>query len=239
MSNLKVILWDIDGTLLDFKAAEKLAIQACFDHFGLGRCTKEMLTDYAAINRRFWQQLERGELTREEILVGRFEMFFQKYGLDAHCAPAFNLQYQLALGDFVIFHPGGLETVQALRGQVKQYAVTNGTRRAQVRKLARSGLDRLLDGVFISEDVGVEKPGVDFFDAVYAKIGTYHPDEVLIVGDSLSSDIQGGNNAGILCCWFNPDGLPVPTAPRIDYEIRSIADVLALPCLGITPSPSL
>lgn len=226
MRKIKVILWDIDGTLLNFEEAEKYAIRACFAKFGLGECTDEMLANYSAINRRYWQRLERGELAKSQVLEGRFAEFFAKYGLNTDCVPAFNAQYQVSLGDTFCFHDHGLETVQALHGKVKQYAVTNGTRTAQERKLRCSGLVSLLDGVFISEEVGIEKPGVGFFHRVWETIGTYAPDEVMIVGDSLTSDIRGGNNAGILCCWFNLNESPNPGNLRIDYEIQDLMQVL-------------
>jgi len=226
MSKIKVILWDIDGTLLNFEEAEKYAIRACFAKFDLGECTDDMLADYSKINRGYWQRLERGELTKPQVLEGRFTEFFGKYGLDPGCAAAFNAQYQISLGDTFCFHEGGLETVQSLQGKVKQYAVTNGTRIAQERKLRVSGLADLLDGVFISEEVGIEKPGIGFFQRVFGQIGTYAPGEVMIVGDSLTSDIQGGNNAGILCCWFNPQGKPTPDSLRIDYTISDLSQIL-------------
>ena len=226
MSNIKVILWDIDGTLLNFEEAEKYAIRSCFAKFSLGECTDEMLADYSKINRGDGQRLERGELTKPQVLEGRFTEFFGKYGLDTGCATAFNAQYQISLGDTFCFHENGLETVQALQGKVKQYAVTNGTRIAQERKLRVSGLADLLDGVFISEEVGIEKPGIGFFQRVFGQIGTYAPGEVMIIGDSLTSDIQGGNNAGILCCWFNPLGKPTPDSLRIDYTISNLSQIL-------------
>ena len=226
MSNIKVILWDIDGTLLNFEEAERYAIRACFAKFSLGECTDDMLADYSKINRGYWQRLERGELTKPQVLEGRFTEFFGKYGLDTGCAAAFNAQYQISLGDTFCFHENGLETVQSLQGKVKQYAVTNGTRIAQERKLRVSGLADLLDGVFISEEVGIEKPGIGFFQRVFGQIGTYAPGEVMIVGDSLTSDIQGGNNAGILCCWFNPQGKPAPDSLCIDYTISDLSQIL-------------
>ena len=89
-----------------------------------------------------------------------------------------------------------------------------------------SGLADLLDGVFISEEIGIEKPGIGFFQRVWEKIGHFAPDEVMIVGDSLTSDIQGGNNAGIICCWFNPQGKPAPEHLRIDHTIGHLTQVL-------------
>lgn len=219
---IKVILWDIDGTLLSFKLAEKAAIRACFEKFGLGELTDEMLAEYSKINASYWKRLELGELTKQQVLRGRFEEFFAAYGLDTSCVDDFNAEYQVRLGETVVFNDNGKELVQRLRGKVKQVAVTNGTLVAQRGKLKNSGLDQLLDDVFISDVVGVEKPGKGFFDAVFAAIGTYEPDEVLIVGDSLTSDMQGGNNAGILCGWYNPGGEPVPEGLRIDYDIRDL-----------------
>ena len=224
---IRVILWDIDGTLLDFAAAEREAIRGCFATFGLGECTDEMLARYSVINRQHWEKLERKELTKPQVLIGRFEVFFAEEGLVADCA-AFNDEYQIRLGDTVCFHDDGYELVQQLKGRVRQYAVTNGTKVAQQRKLRNSGLDVLLDGVFISEDIGVEKPGVEFFHPVWKTIGSYAPDEVLIVGDSLTSDMQGGNNAGIRCCWYNPKGVPAPEHLKIDYNIRDLREILTI-----------
>lgn len=228
MRTFKVILWDIDGTLLDFHKAEAAAIRSLFQRFGLGICTDEMLADYSAINVTYWQRLETGELTKPQVLTGRFYEFFEKYGLDTGCVIAFNDAYQLALGDTVHFAPGALETVHALKGKVLQCAVTNGTIVAQHKKLAASGLDKLLDQVFISDEIGIDKPNIAFFDAVWSKIGSYSADEVLIVGDSLTSDMQGGNNAGICTCWFNPKAAPLPQSLRIDYDIRQIPEVLRI-----------
>jgi len=228
MQKIKVVLWDIDGTLLDFHAAEAVAIKSLFLKFGLGICTDEMLKDYSAINTSYWKRLEAGELTKPQILTGRFETFFRKYGLNTDCVADFNAAYQLALGDTVRFFPGGLETVQALKGKVLQCAVTNGTLVAQKKKLAASGLDQLFDAVFISDVVGIEKPNIGFFDAIWEQIGTFDPNEVLIVGDSLTSDIRGGNNAGIRTCWFNPNRSPTPADLRIDNNITDLRQVPAI-----------
>ena len=225
---VKAVLWDIDGTLLDFDKTERYGIQKCFEIFELGACSEAMLRDYAAINLKYWEKLERGEISREQVLLGRFEEFFAKYNLPLHKAAAFNDEYQIRLGDQVFFSDFGLEAVEALRGKVKQYAVTNGTALAQQRKLARSGLDRILDGIFISEHMGAEKPAKAFFERVFQETGTFAPDEAIIIGDSLTSDMRGGNNAGILNCWYNPSGKKNLTDVRIDNEIRSLAEVPVL-----------
>lgn len=224
----QVILWDVDGTLLDFHSAEAAAIRALFERFDLGLCTDAMLADYSAINAGFWRKLETGELTKPQVLTGRFETFFRKYGLDTGCVEAFNAAYQLALGDTICFCPNAMQSLLALKGKLLQCAVTNGTAIAQKKKLAASGLDKVFDHVFISDEIGIDKPNVAFFDAVWQKIGAFAPHEVLIVGDSLTSDIRGGNNAGIKTCWYNPKGLPCPDDLRIDYDIRDLTQVLEI-----------
>ena len=226
---IRIILWDIDGTLLDFLAAEKAAIRRCFELFNLGECSDAMLADYSAINLRYWEMLERGEMSKPRILVERFKTFFAKYDLNVGVAEAFNAEYQIRLGDTIAFYPTALETVRALKGVLSQYAVTNGTKTAQTRKLERSGLGKLLDGVFISDCIGAEKPSKAYFDAVFAAIGSPARDEVLIVGDSLTSDMRGGVDAGIKTCWFNPKLKPRPDNIRPDFEIDRLDKVLSLP----------
>ena len=224
----KVILWDVDATLLNFEKAEEAGIRGCFAKYNLGECTDEMLETYKKINRGYWQMMERGEIEKPVLLVKRFEDFLNAYGLDVSVAAGFNELYQILLGDTVVFFAHALETVLALKGKVLQCAVTNGTKVAQDRKLKNSGLDKEFDHIFISEVVGIEKPNKGFFDAVFAEIGEYSRDEVLIVGDSLTSDIQGGVNAGIKTCWFNPKGVENTSGLKPDFEIKDIGEVLEI-----------
>lgn len=219
------ILWDVDGTLLDFDAAERAALRALFAAFDLGECTDAMLAHYAAINDGFWRRLERGELTRQQVLSGRFETFFREYGVDTSLAPAFNERYQLALGDTIVYRDDSLNIVRLLQGRVKQYVVSNGTVAAQTKKLDRSRLGALMDGVFLSERLGAEKPNRGFFEQVFAAIRPLDLSAVMIVGDSLTSDVAGGINAGIRTCWYNPNALPAPEGWRIDHVISDLREV--------------
>ncbi len=228
MSKIKVVLWDIDGTLLNFKAAEKVAIRKCFEVCELGDCTDEMIARYSVINHKYWKKLELGEMSKPDILVGRFREFFEVEGLDVSKAEAFNDEYQVRLGDTICFEDHALDVILALKGKVAQYAVTNGTKVAQTKKLANSGLDLLLDDVFISDVIGVEKPMRGFFDAVWKKIGSFESDEVIIVGDSLTSDMQGGVNEGILTCWYNPNEATNDLGLSLDYEIKDLKEVLEI-----------
>lgn len=225
---ITTLLWDMDETLLNFAAAERAAINALLQEFGFGECSDAMLERYSKINRSYWERLERKELTKPEILVGRFRDFFEAEGLDSTVAAEFNEKYQLSLGDTIVFRDDSYNIVKSLRGKVKQYVVSNGTVTAQTKKLRLSGFGELMDGVFLSEDLGVEKPDILFFEKVFEEIHPEDKSQVMIVGDSLTSDIQGGNNAGIITCWYNPEQKPYQGDLRIDHEIRDLHEVYDL-----------
>lgn len=225
---IQAILWDVDGTLLDFSAAEKAAVQRLFREFGLGECTDGMVARYSAINDSYWKRLERGEITKAEVLIGRYREFFAEVGVDPSLAEAFNAKYQLALGDTVVYRDDSLNLVRSLPGRVKQYVVSNGTIIAQTKKLERSGLGRWMDGIFLSEELGAEKPSPRFFEQVFAALPDIRREEMLIVGDSLTSDMKGGIAAGISTCWYNPQSLPRPADMAIDFEITDLREIYKL-----------
>ncbi len=222
------LLWDVDGTILDFLAAEAYAIRTLFGKFGLGVCTDEMVRAYSQINVEFWQALERNEMTKTEILVGRFRAFFERYGIDPTLAEPFNHAYQTALGDHIVFIRDAEETLRAEKGRYTLAAVTNGTKVAQTKKLARSGLDQIFDAVFISEDVGFEKPNAAYFETVFRNLGVTDKRSVLLIGDSLTGDMRGAANMGIDACWFNPNhAVNAPNVP-ITYEIDDLSKLAAI-----------
>lgn len=221
----KYLLWDIDGTVLDFLASEASAIKALFKKYNLGECSDDMLKLYSGINVKYWQMLERNELTKPEILVGRFREFFEKIGVDTAIAESFNREYQVTLGDFVVFMDKAEEVLLSQKGKYTLIAVTNGTKIAQEKKLRRSGLDKIFDAVFISENVGAEKPNKAYFDYVFEQMGITNKDEVLLIGDSLTSDMKGGYIAGIDTCWFNPTHSPNTLDIPVTYEIDSLTKI--------------
>lgn len=228
---IKILLWDIDGTILNFEKAEEAAIRKGFEENNLGVCTDQMLADYKQINKGYWEALERGEMTKEQILIGRFVEFFTKYNLDTSKADIFNKGYQVDLGDTICFNDDAYDLLVQLNKKYKQYAVTNGTAVAQHRKIDRSGIGEILEKCFISEEVGYEKPSEKFFEAVFEEIKkneavTVNRDEILIIGDSLTSDIKGGNNCGIKTCWYNPNHAGNESELRIDYEIDNLQRLL-------------
>lgn len=222
---IKAILWDIDGTLLDFSKSEKWGIKACLEEIGFFQHDDDMLTRYEDINRRYWEALERGEVTKQEVLLGRFRTFFAKEKIVCEDIESFNASFQRKLGEVFFENERSVELCNQLKTRVKQYVVTNGTVIAQRNKLRGSGLDQCMEGIFISDEIGVEKPGIGFFEPVFQAMDGIQKSEILIIGDSLTSDMRGGNVAGIRCCWYNPKGIENTTDVRLDYEIQSLWEV--------------
>lgn len=224
---IKYILWDIDGTLLDFSLAEEKALMASFKEFDLPWPDQKFLEDYRKINKEFWEKLERKELEKIQVLEGRFYKAFDLYKLDTSSIPAFNKSYQKHLGSVAAFSPYGLEVVLDLKKIYKQFAATNGTITAQKGKLKKSGLDQILDGIFISDQIGYEKPDPRFFQSVLDHVGDSIPEEYIIIGDSLTSDMKLGKNCGIKTIFYNPKNLKIDK-DLVDFEISDLRQVKSL-----------
>lgn len=227
---IKAILWDIDGTLTDFKKAEIIGIKNGFKKFNLGECTDEMLQDYSEINDRYWKMLERKEITKPLLLTNRFDEFFEKYNLKCDTTE-FNRVYQEELRQAAELNPGAKETVISIKElNIPQYVVTNGLTESQNIKLENVKLRSYFENVFISDEIGHDKPTVEFFEPVLKEVNEKVPgikkEEIIIIGDSLSSDIQGGINVGIKTCWYNKEHLK--TDKTIDYEIDKLESVLEI-----------
>lgn len=221
---IRAVLWDIDGTLLNFKKAQYVALYRCFSCFNK-YLDDEMVEVYDRINHSYWLMLEKGEISKSELLVKRFVDFFGKYGIMID-PEEFNEMYQMELGNTYVFNDNGYETVRALKNRgIVQFAITNGTKTAQDGKLRGSGLIDMLDEIFISEDVGYEKPDKRFFEPVIAKLREYGIDksECIIVGDSESSDVQGGINAAIRTVHYTND-----LKSKADEIISDLSLVLAM-----------
>lgn len=224
MGRYNIILWDVDQTLLDFEKSQEYALCYSFEQFGR-KMDDRILTRYSAINTAYWKRHELGEVTKEELLTGRFDTLFSQLGITDISSRDFQMVYQKALGSVFYFRDDAYQLCSRLKGKVRQYAVTNGVSSTQKNKLRLSGLDRIFEDIFISEEMGCPKPQLSYFEKCFQKIEDFQKDKTLIVGDSLSSDMQGGNNAGIACCWYNPEGKENKTGLRIDYEIRNLWEV--------------
>lgn len=229
MKNYEFILWDIDDTLIDFKASEVHAIKKCFDKFGI-KVSDEDLAVYSEINQGYWSQLELGKVEKKYMLNQRFVDFLAYLKVDYVTAEIINEIYQEALGDHVVMFPGAYEICKDLYGVKKQYVVTNGTIVAQNKKLKNTGLVEFFDKIFISDEIGYQKPDVKFFNHCFAEITDFDPKKAIIIGDSLSSDMKGAQNASIDSCWFNPRGLVNDSGIKVDYEIKDIQELYGLIC---------
>lgn len=221
------ILWDVDNTLLDFEYSMRLSLKRCFEILGRGdMLTEEMIDIYTQINDMYWKRLERGEVTKAELLIGRFVDWFKQIGIDDIDPEHFRGLYQISLGEvYAYMEEDALPICKDLAGKVKQYVVTNGVAATQRNKLMLSGFSEVMDGIFISEELGANKPDAKFFEACFDRIAETDLSKVILVGDSLTSDMKGANNANISCCWYNPGAEICPDEIHVDYEIRSLKEI--------------
>lgn len=217
------ILWDNDNTLMDFEYSLHKALHATFEAFGLF-IDEQIIARYEVINSDYWKRLERGEVTKQQLLDGRFVDLFTELGYEVDVA-AFRKMFQVELGSYFMYLDNSLEICKQLHGKVKQYIVTNGVRETQIKKITAAGLFDLMEEIFISGDIGYEKPRKEFFDRCLEKIEEKDLQKILIVGDSLTSDIAGGNNAGIKTCWYNPKKKTADSKYVIDYEIQNLDQI--------------
>lgn len=225
-----VVLWDVDGTLMDFKRAERESLGQCLREIGAAP-SEELLEMYSRINISYWKRLEKGELTKDEVLIGRFREFLSAAGIES--SPEKLLwQYEEGLSRTWFIQDDSLALCLRLKAAgIRQYVVTNGWSFVQKRKLEASGFNDIMEDSFISDDLGFPKPRKAFFEACFQKIfGTAEPEEsdrkrALIVGDSLTSDMQGGINAGIDCCWYQTEDEDAK-GMALTYTIHSLWEIL-------------
>lgn len=223
---IRNVLFDLDDTLFDFHKAEKIALTKTLVHFGIDP-TEETLALYSTINAAHWKRLELGEISREEVKVGRYRELFKTIGVE--CDPVKATAYyesMLAIGHYFI--PGAPELLEELYRKYRLYIVSNGTAKVQEGRIGSSGIAKYMDGIFISQILGANKPDKQFFDICFAEIPDFSLSETVIIGDSLSSDIKGGINAGITTVWFNPKRIENDNNIKPDYTIKELSEVPGL-----------
>ena len=220
---IEILFLDLDDTILDFHKAERLAIAKTLTAFDV-EPTEELLNRYHDINLMHWQMLERGEMTRPQVLTGRFRMLFEELGRQVD-AQAVAKVYERNLGIGHYFLPGALEAVQTLQKDYRLFLASNGTATVQHSRLTSAGLYPYFEKVFVSQELGYNKPAKEFFQACAAQIPGFAPEKALMVGDSLSSDILGGINAGLPTCWVNPRHKPHPENITPDYQIEALSQL--------------
>ena len=223
---IEFLFLDLDDTILDFHKAERIGLDKTFRQFGM-EPDEALLKIYHDINIRCWQRLEEGTMTRQEVVVGRFEILFSQLGMDA--APlAFSKAYEHNLAQGHFFLPGAEEAVKALSKKYRLFLASNGTASVQKGRMTSANLYPYFEQVFVSQDIGYNKPAREYFQGCFDRIPDFDPNKAMIVGDSLTSDILGGIRAGIRTCWVNPEHSPAREDIPADFQIESITQLEAL-----------
>ena len=222
----KIALIDADNTLLDFSRSEHDALCECLTARNLP--TDEKITSrYAAINDFYWKQLELGLVTREGLRIARFDSFFKEFGFD--CNPVQMAEdYMEALCTKSYLMDGAWEFCKQIYGKCRLFVITNGNTVVQKRRFDPSPIAPYFENCFISEQMGCAKPEKAYFDAVTASIPDFHPERTIVIGDSLSSDIQGGINAGLDTCWYNPLKKPGSSHIPMTYTAHTFEEIQAI-----------
>lgn len=221
-----IILWDVDGTLLDFLASEKWALKEAFRSFGM-EIDDETVSVYSAINDSFWKRLEKQEITKEEVLIGRFKSLFEVMHITDIEVAEFQKKYQRNLGSVYFYMEDSLSLCKKLKEEgFLQYIITNGVEWTQRNKLHLAGFDEVMDDIFISEVIGYNKPDVRFFDGCFEHIAKeIDKKRVLVVGDSMTSDMKGAQNAGLDSCLYAPSKEKAGNAEKVTYRISSLWEI--------------
>lgn len=222
----KWLLFDADGTLFDYDKAEAAALEQTFNDFHLG-FEPGYRQLYREINHQLWLEFEAGTVSAEVLRLKRFERLLA--GKARHISPqAFSDRYLLSLAAGTDLIEGALEVVQALQPHYQLAMITNGFKAVQRPRIARSALRDYFPVIVVSEEVGAAKPAPAIFQVAFEQMGHPARNEVLLIGDSLTSDIRGGHNYGLDTCWFNPTRASNPLDIASTYEITHLADLLPL-----------
>ena len=220
MSRYTYLLLDADETLFDFEQASAAAFRALCGEYGLPY-SPERREVYQDISEGLWARLNRGEVTKEFLVVERFRVFLEWLGVSGDPAEC-NRIYLDHLGRSTALLPHAEEVCRELSRSHRLYIVTNAVASVQRSRLAASPIAPYIQGAFISEEAGAAKPAKAYYEYIFSRLPDLTAENCLTVGDALESDIRGANNAGLPCCWFNPAGKPRPGDLRIDYEIRDL-----------------
>jgi 2-haloacid dehalogenase len=226
MANYRWLLFDADDTLFDYGQAEAGALRRTFEQSGV--CfDAAYLGIYQRINHQLWLDFEQGKIASELLRTRRFELLFEAIGVLID-ASVFSPRYLSNLAASSELIEGALEIVQALHGRYRLAIITNGLRDVQRPRLAGSAIRDYIEHIIISEEVGAVKPEPAIFDAAFRLMGWPGKDQVLMIGDSLTSDMAGGSAYGIDTCWFNPRGLPRPAHVSITHEIKRLDELVEM-----------
>ena len=223
MAKYRFILFDADNTLLDFDANERTSLQKALKHFCLPS-GDDVISLYHEINIMYWDMLAKDLIERDVLLTRRFDTLFERIGVKADSRVVENY-YRSNLDSGFQLVPGALEVCRTLKENYKLYIITNGVVSTQRARLSGSGLAPLMDGIFISDDIGCNKPARQFFQYVQNHIDGFEIERALVVGDGLESDIRGGRDYGLDTCWVDIYGKKDSRGLDPTYTIDSIKEL--------------
>ncbi len=224
MNKYNTLLFDVDDTILDFKKGEHQALNDLFTELQINDIEK-IINDFKFINSGLWKDLENGLVTRDYVLNERFTILFKKYNklvdgkeIEKRYRYHLNMQHEPI--------PGAYDLLESLYKKYSLYIITNGVSETQRKRLSDSKLYKYFDGLFISEEIGFEKPSKEFFNAVATRVQDFNIESTLVIGDSLTADILGGANYNMDTCWFNPQMKKNTTKIEPTYEIYNLMDLI-------------
>jgi len=223
MARYRWLLFDADNTLFDFDRAEAEALRRTFDQHGIA-VDDAFLAAYHRINGQVWRRLEAGEITPAVLRTRRFELLFEELGVEAD-ARAFGERYLPNLALQPHLTEDALDVVRSLQPTHRLAIITNGLGDVQRPRLDRSPIREHIAEIVISDEVGCAKPDAAIFDVAFARMGRPARHEVLLIGDSLRSDIAGGIGYGIDTAWYNPRGLPGDATIVPTYELHRLREL--------------
>ena len=222
---LKTILIDIDNTLLDFDRCAEASIRQGLSEWGIP-CPEGLMPVFRRVNDTLWREIEKGNLTRAGLRAIRWPWIFDRFGIRADGA-AFEDRFVALLWDSHESVDGAEEVLRGLSSRYAVYAASNAPAGEQENRLRLAGFDGYLRGLFVSQEMGVApKPSRDFFDACFARMGNPPREEVLLIGDSLTADIQGALDYGLRCCWYDHDGGGQQAPAGVEHTARRLTDLL-------------
>lgn len=222
-----VVLWDMDGTLLDFRVAQNQAITQVFRLINRP-ITEKIQARFHEINTEYWNKLKADLITKEEFLIGPFETLFEELDIHDQNAQKIRYEYEKVLGNVYEYIQNSLDLCKTLQSKCRQYIVTNGIAETQHKKIKLSGFSDCMNGVFIAEEAPECQNQESFFRYVFSKIPDFDPDRTIIVGDSLQNDMRAGSVTGIHTCYFNPERKAHTGEIDPEYEIDHLWDVLRI-----------
>ena len=226
MTKYKKLFFDFDDTLIDFKAAEKVALPTVFKEYQVD-FTEEVEAYYKTLNRQLWIALEQGQITREQLLERRFSETMQHFGQHIN-GREMDTRYRALLVETIVLIEGAEQVLNELSKKYEIYIVTNGMLKTQHDRLKASNLTPFITRIFVSEETGYQKPQIEFFNYVIANVKNFEQSTSLIIGDSFSADIIGGFNAGIDTCWFNPHNQTIEAPVKPTYVIKKLHELVEI-----------